>query len=68
MGCIGFPRLKSPIPIDEVAQNLAEQEGVMLLPGTAYGNPGNHFRLGLGRRNFPEALDRLDQYTKTALT
>jgi hypothetical protein len=26
-----------------------------------YGHPGNHFRIGFGRENMPEALERLEQ-------
>jgi hypothetical protein len=28
--------------------------------------PGNHFRLGLGRRNFPEALEHVRRYLLAA--
>jgi aspartate/methionine/tyrosine aminotransferase len=61
-GCIGFPRLRTPLSVEEFAQELAREEGVMLLPGTAYDHPGNHFRLGFGRRNFPQALERLERF------
>jgi hypothetical protein len=27
-----------------------------------FDDPVNHFRLGLGRRNFPEALERVRRY------
>ncbi len=62
VGPIGFPRLLAPIPIEEFAEELVAQEGVMLLPGTVYDHPGNHFRLGFARRNLPEALERLDPF------
>ena len=32
------------------------EEGVLMLPGSIYEHHGNHFRLGFGRRNMPEAL------------
>lgn len=67
VGCIGFPRLFANTSIDTVAENLVENEGVMLLPGIAYGHPENHFRLGLGRRDFPEALEALGHYAETTL-
>jgi aspartate/methionine/tyrosine aminotransferase len=68
VGCIGFPRLLSDVPAERFAAGLVEEEGVMLLPGSVYGHPGNHFRLGFGRRNFPEALERLDRFAEERLT
>jgi aspartate/methionine/tyrosine aminotransferase len=64
VGCIGFPRLLADVPAETFAAGLVEAEGVMLLPGSVYGHTGNHFRLGFGRRNFPEALERLDRFAE----
>jgi len=61
---IGFPRLTDRAPVESFAGELAEREGVLLLPGSLYGHPGNHFRLGFGRRNLPEALSRLDRFAR----
>ena len=60
-GCIAFPRLEGE-PIDAFSARLVEKEGVLLLPGTTYGHPGNNFRIGFGRRNMPEALSRLERF------
>ncbi len=62
VGPIAFPRLLAPVPVAQFAEELVAAEGVMLLPGTLYDHPGNHFRLGFARRNLPEALDRLDRF------
>ena len=35
---------------------------MLLLPGGVYGQPGSHFRIGFGRRNMPEALERLERF------
>lgn len=67
VGCIGFPRLLADVPTEAFAAELVQEEGVMLLPGSVYGHPANHFRFGLGRRNFPEALERLDHFTEKRL-
>jgi aspartate/methionine/tyrosine aminotransferase len=67
VGCICFPRLLADVPAERFVAELVEQEGVMLLPGLVYGHPGNHFRLGFGRRNFPEALERLDHFAEGRL-
>lgn len=66
-GCIGFPRLLADASAERFAAELVDEEGVMLLPGSVYGHPGNHLRLGFGRRNFPEALERLDRFAEGRL-
>jgi aspartate/methionine/tyrosine aminotransferase len=61
-GSIGFPRLLDREPIDAFAARLVEAEGVLLLPGSQFGHPGNHFRIGFGREDLPEALARLEAF------
>lgn len=60
-GSMAFPRLLKG-DVDEFCDRLVREAGVLLLPGSVYDESGNHFRLGLGRRNFPEALKRLEMY------
>jgi aspartate/methionine/tyrosine aminotransferase len=43
------------------AQRLATRERVLLLPGSVFGAGATHFRLGLGRRDYPEALKALER-------
>ena len=66
-GSVAFPRLLADKPIDEFAAGLVEAEGVLLLPASQFGHPGNHFRIGFGRENLPEALARLDAYAERTL-
>ena len=67
-GSIGFPRLTVPgVRIDEWAAELVEAEGVLLLPGSQFGHPGNHFRIGFGRTDLPEALARLESFAERTL-
>lgn len=61
-GSIAFPRLLLNMPIEQFTNELVEQQGVLLLPGTVYDHPGNHFRLGFGRANMPAALNRLERF------
>jgi hypothetical protein len=32
------------------------------MPASVYDYPGNHFRVGFGRKNMPEALDKLEEF------
>lgn len=67
-GSVGFPRLTVPgVAIDDWAAGLVEAEGVLLLPGSQFGFGGNHFRLGFGRTDLPEALTRLEAYAERTL-
>jgi len=67
-GSIGYPRLTVPgVRIDDWAEGLVEAEGVLLLPGSQFGDPGNHFRVGFGRADLPEAVDRLEAYARRTL-
>jgi hypothetical protein len=34
----------------------------MIVLGHLFDVPSNHFRIGLGRRNFGEALEKVDAY------
>ncbi len=61
-GTMAFPRLRADLPADDLAAALVKEEGVLLLPGSVYGHPGNHFRLGFGRRDLPESLDGLRRF------
>ena len=59
-GSTAFPRFLAR-DADDVAQRLATREKVLLLPGSVFGTDRAHFRLGLGRRDFPEALKALER-------
>jgi aspartate/methionine/tyrosine aminotransferase len=60
-GPIGFPRLLKG-EIEEFCDSLVKKAGVLLLPGSAYDDSSNHFRLGLGRKNLPQAVNRLEKF------
>jgi aspartate/methionine/tyrosine aminotransferase len=61
-GSVAFPRLLLSTSIDVVARELVEEEGVLILPGSVYGHADNHFRVGYGRCDLPDALERLERY------
>ena len=58
---IGFPRLLGGDDANSFCARLVADTGVLLLPGDVYDEPG-HVRLGYGRLNMPEALQRLDAW------
>lgn len=61
-GCIAFPRLLLSTPVEKFVKDLIKEKGVLLLPGSIYEMPGNFFRIGFGRKNFPQALEQLENY------
>ena len=63
-GSIGFPRLSADVSVDAFVAELVETEGVLLLPGSVFDHPGNHFRVGFGRTDLPVALERLDAFAR----
>jgi aspartate/methionine/tyrosine aminotransferase len=56
-GTIGFPRLKGPLNAADLCRKAIEEANIMLLPSTVYDYDNQHFRLGFGRENMPEALE-----------
>jgi aspartate/methionine/tyrosine aminotransferase len=61
-GPIAFPEFTTSWDIQKTCVDLVEKKGVMLLPSTVFDFHGNHFRLGFGRKNMPEALGRFSEY------
>ena len=57
-GSVALPRLVAG-SAEDLSRQLAERESVLLLPGSVFGADPAHFRLGLGRRDLPLALERL---------
>lgn len=60
-GSMGFPKLLKG-DIENFCDKVVREVGVLLLPGTMYDDTGNHFRVGLGRKNLPQAIARLDEF------
>ncbi|MCB0119774.1 MAG: hypothetical protein KDD72_12145, partial [Anaerolineales bacterium] len=60
-GSMGFPKLLKG-SVEKFCDSLVREAGVLLLPGSVYDDTHNHFRLGLGRKNLPQAVERLDGY------
>ena len=60
-GSMGFPRYLGG-NVETFCDKLVKEAGVLLLPGSVYDDSRNHFRLGLGRKNLPEAVEKLEEY------
>ena len=60
-GSMAFPRYLGR-DVDRFCDELVKKAGVLLLPGSVYDDSRNHFRLGLGRRNLPQAVERLEGF------
>lgn len=60
-GPIAFPQYLGD-SVDLFCRELVEKAGVLLVPGSMYTHGQNCFRIGFGRRNMAECLDRLSQY------
>lgn len=60
-GPIAFPKLKLG-EVDAFCHDVVTRARVLLLPGTQFDDEGNHFRIGFGRKNMPEALARLEEF------
>jgi len=60
-GSMGFPKLLHG-DIEDFCDKVVRECGVLLLPGTTYDDTGNHFRVGLGRKNLPQAVHQLEGY------
>ena len=60
-GSMGFPKLLQG-DIEDFCDKVVREAGVLLLPGTMYDDTGNHFRVGLGRKNLSQAVERLEDF------
>jgi hypothetical protein len=62
-GTVAFAEFKGEMPVGELAEKLVAARSTLLVPSELFDFPGNYFRLGFGRRNFPEALAELAAFT-----
>jgi aspartate/methionine/tyrosine aminotransferase len=57
-GSVAFPEWKGDFPLAELCQRTLDR-GLLVVPGRFFGHAGAHFRVGLGRTDFPQALAEL---------
>ena len=58
-GSVAFPSWTGSSPVESFCQGVLDRAGVMIVPGSIFDFPGNHFRIGLGRKNLPVVLERV---------
>ncbi|RMG37333.1 MAG: aminotransferase class I/II-fold pyridoxal phosphate-dependent enzyme [Methanobacteriota archaeon] len=61
-GNIGFVKCLFTDDAEQFCLNLLKTKGVLLLPSTKYGFGNSHFRIGFGRADFPQGLQKLEEY------
>jgi aspartate/methionine/tyrosine aminotransferase len=60
-GSIAFPKFSADMPVTQFCEDVLVDKSVLIVPGTLFDYPG-HFRLGLGRSNFAEAIEQVDAF------
>ena len=63
-GILALVAVKNVQSMRQWSTELAKNTGVLALPSELFGLPGNYFRLGLGQRNFANALMKFAEFIK----
>lgn len=61
-GTVAVLELLLPMPVDTFAEELVADTGVLIMPASVFDLSGRYFRIGFGRKNLPEVLDRFENY------
>ena len=61
-GPISLAELIPSVDMEIFSKQLRDKEGVLILPGSIFDYNNQHFRLGFGRLNMPQALDRFSNF------
>ncbi len=59
-GSVAFPKLNTGTPVEDLCKRLMEEKSLLITPGSLFQHPGNHFRIGIGRKSFAEAMAVLE--------
>jgi aspartate/methionine/tyrosine aminotransferase len=65
-GTVAFPRFRLDMPTRSFVDLVRRGPGVLLLPGDVFDEPDGYVRIGYGRRNMPQALERLDEFLNSS--
>ena len=66
-GTVSLAELTTDMDVSDFADAALRDAGVMMLPAKIMKFDGNYFRLGLGRRNLPHALEAFEQFVEDTL-
>lgn len=61
-GSTAFIKLNPGISVVELCKRIIEEKNIMIVPGEIFDYEGNYFRIGLGRDNFKDILNELEEY------
>ena len=61
-GSICFPRMSITDDTFEFCETLIRETGIMLVPSKVFNYGNHHVRIGFGRENFPEIIERFSAY------
>lgn len=56
-GSTAFPKLMQPFDVTEMCEKAMNEKELLIIGERAFGLDMNHFRVGLGRRDFAESLE-----------
>ncbi len=59
-GTIAVLKLLLPLSVETFAEDLVRTQGVLVMPGSVFDLPGNFFRIGFGKKNMPDILNRFE--------
>ncbi len=63
-GSVAFVKMNIDEASLDFSNRLVEETGIMTVPGEMFEYSGKYLRIGFGRRNFPEVLDKFEEYLK----
>lgn len=66
-GCIGLVKYRGKGPVNSFCERLFHEKSVLLMPASVYQFAGNYFRIGFGRSNMPEALEKFKEFLDSAV-
>jgi aspartate/methionine/tyrosine aminotransferase len=64
-GSVAFPRYTGKEGAASLSMRLIREADTLMLPGSLFGFSDSHFRVGLGRKAYHEALSRLLRTART---
>lgn len=63
-GSVCFPKMLNAVSTKDFCEKLIQDTGIMLLPSKVFLYDDSHVRVGFGRKNFSEVLEKFEKYLK----